>query len=309
MIRRSLIAVACAAAVMLVAACGGGDSDLAGHDRPVTEVEEPRPPVDPDSDTPVGDGNELTFSLDTLQVSRIWYQNIPNHGDTYARTSCTGTHCSVRLAGRGTTFSLEELFTDDDTGALSNASTLKTIGGVDVLHHRGPVSLDDGTRLSTDVWGGWMEHSAFAVVRGSVLSGGFRGADVYFSGSLGEGTTGQDILEHGATWTGAMVGIRRDTGQGVSGDARLHFAPSLDIDFTNISGGVPDIRWHSVVVCGANGVWCGSEPVGAFRDSNGSDYIRGNFYGPNAEEVAGIFESGVGIGGAVPVVGAFGASR
>ena len=251
------------------------------------------------------------FTADTLQVSNIWYRNVPDRATTYGRTSCTGTRCSIRLGGHRTTFSLEDLFTDQDTGALSNASILKTIGGVDVLLHHGQASLDDGTRLSTDTWGGWMEHSAFGVLSGSVLSGDFRGVDAYFSGSFGEGTSRRDFVERGATWTGAMVGVRRDTGQGVTGDARLHFETGLDIDFTNISGGVPDISWHDLYVCGL-GVTCVSrrvESIGNFRDSNGSDYIRGNFYGPNAEEVAGIFEHGVGIGGAIPVVGAFGAKR
>ena len=289
MIRALILA---AALSVVVGACGGGGSDPAGHHRPVTKVERP------------------VFSADTLQISSVWFQNIPGRGDARVRTSCTGSRCTLRYGGQSQSFSVEDVLTDEDTGALSQASKLRTIGGVDVLQGRSQTSLGSGIRLSADTWGGWMEHGAFAAQRGTVLRGQLRGVDAFVSMSIGEGTTGSDILEQGTTWTGAMVGMRRDTGQGVTGAARLHYTTSLDIDFTGISGGVPDISWKGVGVCGGGGLECwsrGIQTVGNFKDSNGSNYIRGNFYGPNAEEVAGVFEHGLNHVGAIPVMGAFGA--
>ena len=106
-----------------------------------------------------------------------------------------------------------------------------------------------------------------------------------------------------ATWTGAMVGNASSSkaigGDWVRGDATLTFdlnRSDLDVAFTNIRDidaghRYQNITWRNIPVT-----------AGSFSSGFDENSIEGRFYGPNHEEVGGVFERN-------EIVGAFGAKR
>ena len=117
-----------------------------------------------------------------------------------------------------------------------------------------------------------------------------------------------------ATWTGSMVGVHRppetplgSPGQVVRGGAEITLlslqAPAIDVELTPQS--LPALTWTGIPV-GEDGEFFEVLPTTADAPwpgpSNRSSYIRGEFYGPDAEEVGGVFERD-------GIIGAFGAGR
>ena len=96
-----------------------------------------------------------------------------------------------------------------------------------------------------------------------------------------------------ATWTGDMVGMDSNN-RVVRGNASIHLEdfgnPSVDVSLR--PRGYSDMHWYDIPVTS-----------GGFSARYASNsYIKGEFYGPNAEEVGGVFERN-------RLLGAFGASR
>lgn len=100
-------------------------------------------------------------------------------------------------------------------------------------------------------------------------------------------------LQGSATWTGDMVGLDSNN-RLVRGGAALTIddlsVPRVDVLLTPQSRQA--MAWYDLAVL--NG--------GFSNKRSASDYIRGEFYGPQAEEVGGVFERN-------GIVGAFGAER
>ena len=133
----------------------------------------------------------------------------------------------------------------------------------------------------TIVHGRWMEHGVFAMTDGG---GGQTGSvAVSFGSSFGTVPS----WGGGATWAGSMVGVDEGTGDRVAGEAMIDvddFAdPDVDIALTGIAGanGVTwsPLRWQNV-----------SLDAGRFRSSDASGFVAGLLYGPDHEEVGGVFE-------------------
>ena len=142
-------------------------------------------------------------------------------------------------------------------------------------------------------YGGWIEHSVFSLAVRS-LDGGFHAAAY----SLGA-ASGSDPVGGGATWNGPVIGVdttglgRGRTFRGFA-EVNVDFAAAdVDVAFTvmrfHVEGNVvrPDIRWNDLPL-----------NYGKF----GSDSIQGAFYGPNHEEVGGVFSRD-------GALGAFGGTR
>jgi len=121
--------------------------------------------------------------------------------------------------------------------------------------------------------------------------------------SIGDvtGTNPTSVIGN-ATWSGVMVGVDVSTTESesnrIQGDADLTIVdftdPKLDVAFTNISDvdagrRRADMTWNDVPLTDGN-----------FRTWSDGNSIEGEFYGPNHEEVGGIFERD-------QVMGAFGA--
>ena len=169
--------------------------------------------------------------------------------------------------------------------------------------HSGTHSYDEGVD-TTRGYGGWMDHSAFAVhLEIETYDGG-----TYINWVTGYGvalgdSTGTNPNTGTFEWNGVMVGRNSDIASSavsnvIQGDADISAElsgvgdMSIDIGFSNIKdlnsgGSVADMSWADISV--VNGSFDG------FR-------IEGSFYGPQHEEVAGVFERD-------NYVGAFGAGR
>ena len=131
------------------------------------------------------------------------------------------------------------------------------------------------------VLGRWMEHGMFAMTDGA---GGQAGSvAVSFGSSFGTAPS----WSGGATWTGGMVGMDIGTGERVAGDAMIDVDDvadaHVDIALTGIVGATggtfAPLRWENVPLA-----------AGGFRSSGADGFVAGLLYGPDHEEVGGVFE-------------------
>ena len=168
--------------------------------------------------------------------------------------------------------------------------------------------------ISTDnvdvhVYGGWLDHSLFATE--SVLLKGDRypdrGSTIVLNYSFGF-STGENpgAAEGSARWEGLMIGREMraspSRGQTIRGDAgvTVEFGASAitaDVEFTGIANTETgerrdDMAWRGMAV----------EEGGFARRNAPDDTISGRFYGPDEEEIGGVFERD-------GVAGAFGGKR
>jgi len=156
-----------------------------------------------------------------------------------------------------------------------------------------------GVSLNTyEDYDGWLDYNLFVAGRGSALRN-----SAPLAISIGVATGSNPVLGS-ATWSGVMAGVDvSDTASyrsRVRGDADLTIAdftdPKLDVAFTNISDvdagrRRADMTWDRVPLTD-----------GGFGTGSDGNSIQGKFYGPNHEEVGGVFERD-------QVIGAFGAKR
>lgn len=288
MTTRTIPAVAAGVALLFLAACGGG-----GGSGPTVSA-------DP---APTGDTRTVTAQLeaiharaDTLLVTDFHWVGaggpppVVGFGSIDAR--CRGATCTGAMPSQ----------VEDVPVLLSDfeADDSYEIYGI----HRG-VSLSRGTSsarteagsLSSRSFGGWMDRNAFSVDHAYF----YDAAGDYIGGLVGAvsigDASGSRPVQGAAVWDGAMLGAEQRTLDTVRGDARVSvdFATSeAVVAFTNILSlgrgtSFPDIEWAGVTI-GADG-----------RFSSGRTLV-GTFYGPDHEEVGGVFErSGI--------IGAFGTRR
>ena len=180
------------------------------------------------------------------------------------RHACRRDKSRKRLDGTDT---FAAVTTSDtlDAGALADS----LLAGHDVIVH-----------------GRWLEHGMFAMTNGGVA--------VSFGSSFGTVPS----WSGSATWSGSMVGVDARTGERAAGDALIavdDFADAhIDIEITGIVGANGDtwaaLRWEDVPL-GADG----------FTSSNANGFVAGLLFGPDHEEIGGVFERN-------SLRGAFGAS-
>ena len=200
--------------------------------------------------------------------------------------TCTGATCS---AG-GSIFSPADLDFSEGTYA-----PVMTRNGVSMAAG----ASRDGNQFS-EGYGGWLEHNAFFVERDALVGADniVQSADIYAI-SIGS-ESGSNPVSGSATWMGTMAGMDTVAVQILHGDTEItaDFASSnLDVAFTRIYDEElqrrSDILWSDVPLVSG----------GFFSHGIGyGDKIEGTFYGPNHEEVGGVFEHG-------DIVGSFGAKR
>ncbi len=208
---------------------------------------------------------------------------------------------------------------EGDTCAIGFLSVLQTNGislenaELSLLRERRGVSLvrteSSGTYSDTEAYGGWLEHSLFATHSALFTNDTDpdKGATLVTSYSLGFSTEENPSAADGsARWEGLMLGrdmrASDSRGQVIRGDAdvTVDFAAdgmTADVEFTEIvnieTGDLQnDMAWRGMAV----------EEGGFARTDAPDDTISGQFYGPNEEEVGGVFEQG-------GIAGAFGGRR
>ena len=148
--------------------------------------------------------------------------------------------------------------------------------------------------------GGWLKHSVFSSDRSTFTVG------VRWVGAASAGLhTGTNPESGTLTWTGAMTGLDKLSDRDpLVGDVTANFDMArqvIDLDFTNIATfdrgrKYDDMHWHDVRV--VNGRFIQEDT----RNPTERGVLSGYFYGPDHEELGGIFEHN-------HIVGAFGANR
>lgn len=201
-----------------------------------------------------------------------------------AEVDCEAVACRIGIGGEAVGVPLD---VDGSAGGVSS------VGGMSVARE-----VRSGANAVYESWGGWGSCSAFqttvGVAEAVALEEGFA-----FALRVSHGyASGTNPVSGTAVWEGPMLGVSHDgaaIGEAVSGNFRLtaDFADeSLDVSLTGIAARVGPGTWEDIV-------W---EDVAMTAGTFRGDGMEGRFYGPNHEEVGGVFDrSGL--------VGSFGGSR
>ena len=171
--------------------------------------------------------------------------------------------------------------------------------------------------LSFEAIGGWGEHFGMYSARSNPQFNFQQGIRTW-AASFGMLHSGYPTATQGsATWRGTMVGHTRQEGTELVGGAELQYdfaANEVDLTLSEIDvssilspqpyNGPDTMKWNNLPVNADGSFYI----PGYGNDRAGTDlhptlgYVDGDFYGPNAEEMAGVFER-------EGVVGAFGGKR
>ena len=224
--------------------------------------------------------------------------------------SCSGLSCSADVFGQ--TFSISgagdggnpstDFGYDEEDSQLVMAHNGVTFFQVRARQARG---TDNQTEVL--VYGGWMNHSVFAIEATFFPSAA--DPEVWFVENLvfgnSPGVNPSDILGSTATWTGAVIGasygIDQNIGNLIQGTATVDVDftnTNVDVSFSNLvdldnpSRSISNMDWANIPL--SNGDFT--------QGSAGQNQIQGRFYGPNHEEVSGVFDRD-------KILGAFGAIR
>ena len=164
--------------------------------------------------------------------------------------------------------------------------------GVSLVVERGSGTYTDG-----HVYGGWLDHSFFATESVQLTSTEWpdQGARLVLNYSVGfSAEDNPSAVDGSARWEGLMLGrdmrASDSRGQLILGDAdvTLDFGASAvtaDVEFTDIANVESGEEWGDMA-------WRGmAVEEGAFsREDAPNDTISGRFFGPNEEEIGGVFE-------------------
>ena len=316
---RFLMFLMAAGLVLILSGCGGNT--------PLMPMEPP--PIDPAVEAALAELQAVSNISDSLLVSDLVFTPAGESERLHGATSCRQTRCLSSVAGRP--FLQYGLASDDDPdfgAGLSNDPVVEgggfqqyrgvSLGGFSERFYQREEDMDSGVtiKVDTDVRSveGWMQYSKFAIQINSITDGfiqtrryyrDFTGQRYAVGSSVGQ-LSGTNPVEGNATWEGVMVGGKiSDTpeiGDPLRGDATLTFDfadATLDVTFTNVRtlsiarepATYDDMTWENLAV-----------RDGRFGGGFDEPTIEGRFYGPNHEEVGGIFQRN-------RIVGAFGAQR
>lgn len=278
----------------MLCACGGGTGGTSGSPSLFLIT----------YDTMTFEVSRIRGSSNTLLMTDISLTHPSVSRGYRAPTVCTFGLCQAYFSGyRLADISLFDFELSDPT---DNHRFFTSVGLVKMADVRGR-NEEGGVTTDFKNLGGWLTHSAFAVESNSIVSGVSGRVDLaetISSGAYSLGNaTGTTPTFGNATWTGTMVGsdtgVTAPPGNRIIGNANLTFDLSrsdIDVAFTflrDIDSGRPygNITWRNVPVTS-----------GSFSTGFVGNSIDGRFYGPNHEEVGGVFERN-------QIAGAFGAKR
>lgn len=277
-IRISAIAVVLATALLL-SGCGGGGN----NERNVV----PSHPID-----------RINQSADTLLMSDLIVSADLLVSDLRFQTNCNGATCTSRILGEQESLSISD-FAQESEGTWPEAA--ETYRGVSIVRASAQVS---GVGALA-VFGGWLDHNYFFVAHATITDDEYGDVSAPLALTIGDATGTNPFSVSGtATWSGIMVGTdvsaTATRSHLLRGDADITIAdfmnPSVDVAFTNIRNLNTDALRNDMT-------WSGIPlAAGSFQQGSDEDSIQGTFFGPNHEEVGGVFERN-------RVVGTFGVKR
>ena len=284
------------AAVLSLAACGGGDSAperalTTAEIRELTGLSAPVETAEAQQERSL----DVFARADSLILSTM-------HGETgnaeiptfRLLTQCSGTQCTVTEPLSGAVDTIELTNTPLRQGA---ATAIGSKHGITLLWES---STHTGADLAS--LGAWLEHGSFAILNERQTSEEGT-VDVWYGIAVGE-LTGTPPAGS-ATWLGIMVGTPVDGdahGERLVGTAALNYdmaVGGLDAAFSGIKN-IDRGTAHDVETVIFSNLAVG--PDGTFATGESGTRIQGGFYGTGHAEAAGIFEQS-------DIVGAFGATR
>lgn len=188
----------------------------------------------------------------------------------------------------------------------AQAQPIMVHNGVNIAQIRASDDAEgDNSASETVYYGGWMEHSLFAA--GVIAYPKFNGYEYAIGSgiSLGDasGSNPAPIADRTATWVGAVVGGDYSVAYR---EHVIHGTAEVEVDFTSVTldvtlsdltdldtptRSIADIEWSNVPI-----------RSGSFSQGSGANLLKGQFYGPNHEEVGGVFDHN-------EITGAFGGRR
>ena len=290
--------VLAAAAVLSLAACGGGGDS---GSRPALGLDDIRELTGLSAPTETGAAQQarqqdIVSRADSLVVSTMHAELALPEGTLTVRqvSECTGAECQLLDPTTGDT---ETAGLDTAVMGLGDAEAIGSAHGITLMSRTGSQMGVDVTSL-----GAWMEHGSFALNNLRVVGEEVE-SDTLRAVALGDLTDGPPTGS--ATWLGVMVGTPiagDDRGDRLIGTAALNYdmaAGALDAGFSGIKN-IDRGTAHSVGAVIFSDLAVG--PDGTFARGQSGARIQGGFYGPGHAEAAGVFEHS-------DMIGAFGANR
>ena len=299
-----------ASALLLIAACGGGG----GGSPSATSV--PEPVDDPVTTRSLVGGSPLNLSgaqIEAVLDRRVRQANTllmdvhdPDSFYGWIGSSCRGTSCRVD----GEVYSTSDLLEEPTEIAgirveyAESYSPVMTYRGVSIAQARAQITAPShpGVSIDSQGLGGWLDYSGFSVSASAVYEGprssGYTLAVVdHISVGSSSGTRPDLGVTGTATWEGAMVAGDTEFGHVVIGASTV----SLDLAQMDV-----DVRMSNVWDIDARtrlpSFGLMDVPVNSDGTFGNGRTLEGSFYGPNHEEVGGIFTTD-------DLFGSFGAKR
>lgn len=232
----------------------------------------------------VADVTKVATVSDSLFVSDVL--SIEGAGEpSFAEYDCTGGSCT-RSSGQPlfdpiTTVAQLVAAVADPRNVRSDIRRYRGIG----LAEYNLARSRQGVAWTFSHYGAWLDYSAFETSVASGVTGDDVKLATAYSLSFGK-RSGTDPAG-AATWGGVMLGhTRHGAVHPLQGDAVVNFqldAMTMDVTFVNIQNletgnEAPDIQFSDIPVSN-----------GGFATRTDTTHIAGGFYGPNHEEVGGVF--------------------
>ena len=287
-----------AAAVLSLAACGGGSNTGSQPTLGLDDIRELTGLSAPAETAAAQEARQqdILARADSMILSTIHVeQAFPDETRTFPRLSeCSRGECVVLdpVTGETVTSSVDKL-----VSAPGDAEAIGSAHGITLMSE---AAHDMGADLTS--LGAWMDHASFALSGARGAGEGFDFETLYTM-VLGELT--DRPLAGSATWLGIMVGtpaVGEERGDRLVGTAALNYdmtAGGLDAAFSGIRN-IDRGTAHSTQTVLFSDLDVG--PDGTFSRGQSGARIQGGFYGPDHAEAAGVFEQS-------DIVGAFGAKR
>ncbi len=217
------------------------------------------------------------------------------------QSECLDGDCSSVIAGAVQSLSASDVRFGDAALAYQ---AIASHHGVSLAEGRSETQLS-GATVDYNLYGGWLQHGFFAVEAGKVADGLYQGLPVFHSYAVGNAANTNPVAGSGSgSWRGVMVGAdvsqTATHGHLIQGEAEITIEdfddPHASVAFTQVFD--LDTRMQR-----SDMIWDDTQvTAGGFASGADQDSIEGRFWGPDHEEVGGVFERD-------QVLGAFGGVR